>query len=348
MKVTIKMIAERAGVSIGTVDRAFNNRGRISDKTKEQILTIAREMGYQPNKIARALKKKRKMKIAVVLPCRPHYFIDELMQGVKDAQETLKDYDVYFDFIRTNTLSPNEQKTVLSQLDASIYDAVVINAGGNELAGEINRIVDSGVPVVTFNSDAQASKRCLYVGEDATHFGRVAGELMSKMVREDGTIAVFAGFSIIDSHRERATGFKRYMAEYRPNVKIIDVSDYHDNEEEARQTMQRILEHSVCPDGIFCVSAPGVVGVGQCLKEHNLSRKVRLIGYDINNPSAELLLGGYCDILMYQEPRNQSYQALMQAFRMLTEDWQPSHDTYITRTQIVMAENLYDFFTPTK
>jgi len=71
MKVTIKMIAERAGVSIGTVDRAFNNRGRISEKTKEQILRIAKEMGYQPNKIASALRKKRETKIAVVLPCRP-------------------------------------------------------------------------------------------------------------------------------------------------------------------------------------------------------------------------------------------------------------------------------------
>lgn len=348
MKVTIKMIAERAGVSIGTVDRAFNNRGRISEKTKEQILRIANEMGYQPNKIASALRRKRETKIAVVLPCRPHYFIDELMRGVEDAQETLKDYDVYFDFIRTNTLSPNEQKTVLSQLDASLYDAVVINAGGNELAGEIDRIVDSGVPVITFNSDAEASKRCLYVGENSKHFGRVAGELMSKMVREDGVVAVFAGFSIIDSHRERADGFKRYMAERRPNVKIIDVSDYHDNEEEAKQTMQKILEQGICPDGIFCVSAPGAVGVGRCLKERNLSRKVRLIGYDINNPSAELLVGGYCDVLMYQEPRNQSYEALMQTFRMLTEDWQPPHDTYITRTQIVMAENLCDFFIPTK
>lgn len=348
MKVTIKMIAERAGVSIGTVDRAFNNRGRISEKTKEEILSIAKEMGYQPNRIASALRKKREIKIALILPCRPHYFIDELMQGIEDAQNTLKDYDVYFEFIRTNTLSPNEQKTVLSQLDPALYDAVVINAGGNELSAEINRIVDSGIPVVTFNSDAEASKRCLYVGENSKHFGRVAGELMSKMVREDGTIAVFAGFSIIDSHLARANGFKRYIAEHRPNVKIIDVSDYHDNEEEAKQTMQRILDQGICPDGVFCVSAPGVVGVGRCLKEHNLSKNVRLIGYDINTPSAELLQGGYCDVLMYQEPRNQSYQALMQTFRMLTEDWQPPHDTYITRTQIVIAENLCDFFFSTE
>lgn len=344
MKVTIKMIAERAGVSIGTVDRAFNNRGRISEKTKEQILRIANEMGYQPNKIARSLRKKREIKIAVVLPSGPHYFVNELMHGVEDAQTTLKDYDVYLDFFRTKTLSPNEQKDVLSQLDTSIYDAVLINAGGNELSAEINRIVDNDVPVVTFNSDADASKRCLYVGENAMHFGRVAGELMAKMVREDGTVAVFAGFSTIDSHMARSNGFKHYFAEHRPNTKIIDVSNYHDNEEEAKLTMQQILDQGICIDGIFCVSSPGVVGVGNCLKENNLSKHVRLIGYDINAASAELLQDNYCDVLMHQDPRKQSYQALMLTFQMLYENWYPSYDSYNTKTQIVIAENLCDFY----
>ena len=46
--VTLQQIAEAAGVSRGTVDRALNNRGRIRPEVEERIKRIAREMGYQP------------------------------------------------------------------------------------------------------------------------------------------------------------------------------------------------------------------------------------------------------------------------------------------------------------
>ena len=53
---TIKEIAEKAGVSRGTVDRALNNRGRVNPEVAERIFEIAREMNYQP---------KRKKKVSI-------------------------------------------------------------------------------------------------------------------------------------------------------------------------------------------------------------------------------------------------------------------------------------------
>ena len=43
-KVSIKDVAKRAGVSIGTVDRVIHNRGRVSEKTQKKVLKICREM----------------------------------------------------------------------------------------------------------------------------------------------------------------------------------------------------------------------------------------------------------------------------------------------------------------
>lgn len=55
MGVTLQQIAEKAGVSRGTVDRALNDRGRIKPEVAEKIKKIAEEMGYQPNRAGRAL-----------------------------------------------------------------------------------------------------------------------------------------------------------------------------------------------------------------------------------------------------------------------------------------------------
>ena len=52
MPTTLKDIAAAAGVSIGTVDRALKNRGRVNPQVAEKIKELAKEMDYHPNKIA--------------------------------------------------------------------------------------------------------------------------------------------------------------------------------------------------------------------------------------------------------------------------------------------------------
>lgn len=48
-RVTITDIAERAGVSAGTVDRVIHKRGEVAAKTREKVLQIIREMNYEPD-----------------------------------------------------------------------------------------------------------------------------------------------------------------------------------------------------------------------------------------------------------------------------------------------------------
>ena len=68
MAITMKDIAQRTGVSIGTVDRALNNRGRINPEVASRIRKVAQEMGYKTNSVAKSLAiRNKKLKIAVVL-----------------------------------------------------------------------------------------------------------------------------------------------------------------------------------------------------------------------------------------------------------------------------------------
>ena len=107
---TIKEIAERAGVSIGTVDRVLHNRGMVSEKTREKIMKIVRELNYQPNQTAQGLavmKKKLKLGFFTIEGVKHPYFIDVVCAAEQKAKE-LEQYGVQVTVIEADLYS-NDQ-----------------------------------------------------------------------------------------------------------------------------------------------------------------------------------------------------------------------------------------------
>ncbi|MBO0994921.1 LacI family DNA-binding transcriptional regulator [Bacillus sp. SD088] len=78
MKVKLEDVAKRAGVSPTTVSRVLNNRGYISDKTRQKVEQAIEDLNYYPNDIARSLFKKRTNFIGLVLPTINNPFFSEL------------------------------------------------------------------------------------------------------------------------------------------------------------------------------------------------------------------------------------------------------------------------------
>lgn len=86
MSVTIKDIAKKMGVSNGTISYALNNKGRISEELKVQIMQVASEMGYIPNRNARNLAKNVKGRIGLFIPdveyLKSSIFFNNLIAGI--------------------------------------------------------------------------------------------------------------------------------------------------------------------------------------------------------------------------------------------------------------------------
>ena len=84
-RVGIKDIARKAGVSIATVSHAFRNPGRVSDATREKVLSAASEIGYTPNKMAASLRTSRAGAIVAIIPDVGDSFNSEIIKGIEDV-----------------------------------------------------------------------------------------------------------------------------------------------------------------------------------------------------------------------------------------------------------------------
>jgi len=86
MKVTIRDIAEIAGVSVATVSRVINNKSKgVSEATRERIWKIVKEKNFQPSAIARGLVTKKSKIIGLLIPDITNPYYPELAKGVEDA-----------------------------------------------------------------------------------------------------------------------------------------------------------------------------------------------------------------------------------------------------------------------
>lgn len=337
-RVTVQTIAKEANVSVGTVDRALNNRGRINEETCKRILEIADRLGYHPNKIASALGRQRKMRIAAITPCNPFFFYRHIRDGMEDALKEMLDYGVTVDQILCESLAVDDQKKVLESLDCSLYDGIVLNAGGDGLTPYINSIVEAGTPVATFNSDAQNSKRIFFVGEDASRSGRMAGDMMGRLLGGKGKIAIMTSFFHPGAAMDRVNGFIEALKRY-PDITIVADSEYSDDEEKAYHVVEDIISRYPDLDGIFSNSATGSAASGKYVFDHPEQKRPVLIGYDVTESVEEYLQQGIFDMVIDQEPRRQSYHAIMLMYKHLTEKWLPEEQKLEIRVNMVMRHN---------
>lgn len=123
MAATTKDIARICNVSRTTVTRALYNQGRISEKTRNEVLRVAKELGYQPDLLARSLVKGRSMTIGVVLCDLKNMFFPNVI----DAMEPVARERGY---VLNITLHDNDtvlEREIIRHLQGYKIDGMVIH-----------------------------------------------------------------------------------------------------------------------------------------------------------------------------------------------------------------------------
>ena len=152
MAVTIKDVALQCGMSISTVSKVFNGYSDISDETREEVMRVAREIGYHPNALARALKTKRSYNLGVLFVDEntsglTHPFFAAVLNGFKSEAEA-HGYDITF-------INHNIGDTAMTYLEHCRYRNVdgVCLACVNFYADEVAELMQGDIPCVTIDHE---------------------------------------------------------------------------------------------------------------------------------------------------------------------------------------------------
>ena len=229
MAVTMQQIADLAGVSRGTVDRALNNRGRIRPEVAEKIKMIAKELGYQPNIAAKALSSGNQiLRIGVILQYADTPTIQTVLEGAKDAKQEVERFGGR---VMIDQIKGGDVRQVLDIMrgykEAGMKGIVLMPSNDEMLKNTINRYVDDGIEIITINSDLEDTKRRCFVGQDNYAGGCVAGGLMGEIKLLEEQLEITPDLKGIYMPAQGEIGVCKILKKYELEKKIkLIVHDY--------------------------------------------------------------------------------------------------------------------------
>lgn len=346
-KPTIKDVARAASVSTATVVRALHGSERIRDTTKERVMRVVEELGYQTNDVASALQNNRTYNILTVYHTVPEHFTENFTRGFRAAAENLKSRGLMLTAFRTPSLDPQCAAEALKEVDLSQVDALLIDCGGAELNEFIAQASSMGIPVATFGSDSQSSERIFYVGEDPYVSGKLAGELAGKLLRGHGTMLAFQGPNKVDALNARVQGMRDVIHSDYPEVEILPSVEHSDDDVSSIRGAINILNRSELPSCVFCNSAGGTLALHRAIQYLDLEDKELplIIGYDFSEDIANMLQDGYCSVTLYQNPYQQAYNALTYMFEYIAKGIRPEKERIIVPCDFIFKHNAH-FYLP--
>ncbi|KLI41080.1 LacI family transcriptional regulator [Brachyspira hyodysenteriae] len=341
---TIREIAKLAGVSIGTVDRALNNRGRIDHDVEQKILDIAKSLNYKPDKIAKSLAiRKKKFKIAAVLNTYNNLFFEDVIKGIEIAGKEIEEFGMSIIIKRCKDFDADNQLELIKEAINEGANAMAIVAINDErVKNKISELYNNNFPIVLLNSFVDSKDCIAYVGCNYELAGEIAASLLNIISNGNNiNLLVFSNnFNKMLGNKKRVDSLvSRLNSDYK-NVNVQSIIEMEkDNNLNFDKSKNNLLKH-MDTDVVICPGAETSKYVINAIKELGLYNKIKIITYDCSDVVKEGLLDRGIVASITQNPKEQGYRAIKVLFEyLLTKTIPDKRYTYI-ETQVIFRENL--------
>ncbi|TVL91670.1 LacI family DNA-binding transcriptional regulator [Streptomyces sp. SAJ15] len=275
---TLEEVAARAGVGRGTVSRVINGSPRVSDRTRAAVEQAVAELGYVPNRVARALAAGSADAVALVIPepetrlfAEPYF--SDIIRGV-GAELAEADLQLLLTLVRT----PKERQRFADYLAGNRVDGVLVVSVhvDDPLPDLLERIE---MPAV-LSGRRSARETVAYV--DADNTGGAGAAVAHLAARGRRTIATITGPSDMYAASCRLDGYRAALdaADLPFDPRLVGSADF--TEEGGRRAMRALLDRCPALDAVFAASDVMAAGARQVLREagRRVPDDVALVGFD--------------------------------------------------------------------
>ena len=330
--VTIKELAEKTGVSRGTVDRVLHDRGRVSPEVRALVLTKARELGYQPNRAGKILAaRKQPHKIGVILPAEGNPFFIDVIKGMEDADREYHDLGFSMEIISVRGFDKDRHLAAINTLKDDGADAIV--AATIDSPDVIAALESAAIPFSAVNSDLSTESRLCYVGPEYYGKGALHAGLLAIEGGKRGGILILKGSKDMKGHDDIIRGFRDTIVKRAIKTSVIAESETGDDDAKARFIVQRELSLHPEIDTLF-VSTAGILGA----LEGAEGREMLIFTSDDVAATRELIRSGRVQWTICQEPYRQGYESIRRMQDYLIDGRIP--ENLITENIVRIKENL--------
>ncbi len=170
---------------------------------------------------------------------------------------------------------------------------------------DINSALAQGIPVITVDSDAPNSKRLFFVGTDNYKAGRLGGELVVKLLKGKGNVAIMT-IPTQPNLQDRLRGYKNIFADH-PGIKISQIVNVKGDPNVAFDATRKLLAGKPKIDAFVCLEAISCPEVGEVVNRSNMGGKVTIVAMDTNDLTINWIQKGIISATIAQKPFTMAY-----------------------------------------
>jgi LacI family transcriptional regulator len=273
MNITIKDVAEKAGVSIATVSRVFNNSDQVTQRTIDLVRKIARELNYFPNASARSLIRKKSDTFGMILPDMYGEFFSELIRGAdKTAQKN--SYNLLLSSSHNNHEEIVEALNVMKgRVDGIVMMSPLIDAH------MLHENLPKTLPIILLHCDVQDNAFDSITIDNYSSALRIVKHLIN---HGHERIAIIKGARGNYESAQRLRGYRDALTRAGYSVNPSYELDGEFSEESAYDAIRKLLVSKVLPTAVFASNDSMAIGALRAFHDNGITvpDDIALVGFD--------------------------------------------------------------------
>lgn len=276
MKITIKHIAQEAGVSTATVSKVLNKKdAHISAATVDRIMKIVKEYNYIPNGLASSMVTKKTKTLGLLIPDITNPFFPEIARGVEDKASE-ENYSVIF--CNTDDDLVKEEKC-LSMLIEKMVDAIIIVPSA-ERTKDFKCLKNISIPIVFVDRDLEIdyfTAKVLVDNYEGSY--NAVTYLIEKGYKK---IAFLTGPSSTKTSQQRLEGYKKALEDGQITYDETYILEGTFKREWGKEGIQQLIKQQIDFDAVYCGDDIIAIGAMKALKDkgYRIPEDIGIMGYD--------------------------------------------------------------------